>query len=71
MIMLHSIDKCVVICYYVIVMKNIQNKLEQAIYGYEPSEFLPIRVDGQVSNWDQFAIYKAKRLFRKATSVIS
>lgn len=43
-------------------MKNIANKLELSIYGYDPSQFMPIRdMDGRLLNKNKFIAYKAKR----------
>lgn len=42
-------------------MKMIQ-KIEQTIYGYDPSEFLPIRRDGQLDNKLGFIAYKAGKI---------
>lgn len=46
-------------------MKQIKQKLELAIYGYEPNQFLPIFYDGRLDNRLEFALYKAKRLITK------
>jgi hypothetical protein len=43
-------------------IKNITQTIENKIYGYDPTEFMPIRYDGEVANWDQFAIYKAEKI---------
>lgn len=45
-------------------MEKLTNTIEQTIYGYDPSEFMPIRIDGEVANWDAFVAYKAKRAVR-------
>ena len=45
-----------------LVMKEITQKLELAIYGYNPNEFLPIFEDGELSNRSAFVAYKAKRV---------
>lgn len=56
-----GIDKLTSLCYYVVVMKN---KIENAIYGYNPKEFLPIRVDGRLANRNKFVAYKISRLVK-------
>ena len=43
------------------IMKMIQ-KLEQSIYGYDPSEFLPIFRDGRLDNRLGFIAYKASKV---------
>jgi hypothetical protein len=47
-------------------MTNIQNKIETAIYGYDPSVFLPIFEDGKLANRNAFVAYKTKRALYKA-----
>lgn len=43
------------------IMKMIQ-KLEQSIYGYDPTEFLPIFRDGVLDNRLGFIAYKAGKV---------
>jgi hypothetical protein len=47
-------------------MTNIQNKIETAIYGYDPNVFLPIFEGGKLSNRNQFIAYKTKKALYKA-----
>lgn len=39
-------------------MKNI---IQNTIYGYNPNEYLPVFVDGELANRNAFIAYKAKR----------
>jgi hypothetical protein len=41
---------------------NIQNKFDQVIFGYVEGEFLPIKRDGRVANWDMFILYKLNKV---------
>ena len=43
------------------VMKQITQIIENKFYTYVPGEFLPIFVDGELSNRQDFYAYKAKR----------
>jgi hypothetical protein len=45
-------------------MKNIQNKIEDVIYGYSPAEFMPIFRDGELANRREFIAYKLRSLVR-------
>lgn len=36
------------------------NKIKNKYYNYQPGEFLPIYVDGQLANRKQFHMYKLK-----------
>lgn len=38
------------------------NKIKNKYYKYYPGEFLPIYMDGELSNQKAFHIYKLKRL---------
>lgn len=59
-----AIDKKVSVCYYVAMINKIKNKY----YRYQPGEFLPIYMDGQLANRKAFHMYKLKRA---TTPVIS
>lgn len=52
-------------------MEQIKQTIDNTIYGYDPKEFMPIRVDGQVANWDAFVLYKAQRVARRAGHAIA
>jgi hypothetical protein len=41
---------------------NVKQTLEQAIYGYDPTEFMPIRDNGELVNRGEFMAYKAGQL---------
>lgn len=41
-------------------MKHIIQKFDVIVYGYNPMEFMPIRVDGELSNRAQFIAYKTR-----------
>lgn len=43
-------------------MSNITQTIENALYNYDPNEFMPVTVDGEIANWNAFALYKAKRV---------
>lgn len=51
-------------------MEKLTNTIEQTIYGYDPKEFMPIRVDGHVANWNAFVMYKARRAARHISRFI-
>lgn len=57
-----KIDKNGVICYYEIVMKNIQNKIHMQIYGYRRGEFMPVYSAGELQNRGEFVKYKLRSL---------
>ena len=40
---------------------NVKQTLEQAIYGYDPNEFMPIRDNGELQNKGEFVAYKAEQ----------
>lgn len=44
------------------IKQTINAKIDSTIFGYESGEFMPIRVDGEIANWDAFAIYKAEKV---------
>lgn len=46
---------------YNVAMLNITNTIENALYSYEPNEFLPIYVDNELANRRQFVAYKIGR----------
>lgn len=37
------------------------NKIKNKYYRYQPGEFLPIYMDGELANRRDFHLYKAKR----------
>lgn len=43
-------------------MKNIKQTIETLRYGYTPNEFLPIFIDGKLSNKSEFVTYKLKKI---------
>lgn len=45
-------------------MKNIAQTIDKAIYGYERNDFLPIYIEGQWANRNEFIAYKAKRVLK-------
>lgn len=45
-------------------VNKINNTIQNKLYTYNPSEFLPIFVDGRLDNRDEFIAYKAKRVGR-------
>ena len=47
-------------------MERITNTIDNTIYGYDPKEFMPIRVDGELANRNEFIAYKLKRLFGRS-----
>lgn len=42
-------------------MEQITQKIDQVIYGYQPSEFMPIYQDGKLANRATFIAYKIRR----------
>jgi hypothetical protein len=52
-------------------METITNTIDNALFGYNPAEFMPIRVDGEVANWDAFVVYKAQRAARNVGHLLS
>lgn len=46
-------------------MKNINNKINELLYGYDPKAYMPIRVNGKLSNKRQYLTYKAKALLNR------
>lgn len=47
-------------------MQQINNKIQNTIYGYNPNEFLPIFMDGRLDNRNAFIAYKTKRVLSTA-----
>ena len=41
---------------------SIKQTVEQTLYGYDPTEFMPVRVDGELQNKGEFVAYKAEQL---------
>lgn len=58
----NSIDKRPIKSYSVVMINAIKNKY----YQYQPGEFLPIWMDGELSNRKQFHLYKLKRAALRA-----
>jgi maltooligosyltrehalose synthase len=54
----NTIDKQAKKSYYVVMLQNIKTKYNT----YQPGEFLPIYIDGQLSNRAAFHKYKVKRV---------
>jgi hypothetical protein len=44
-------------------MMKITQTLDHIMYGYDTTEFLPIYIDGELSNRNQFIAYKARKAF--------
>jgi len=42
-------------------MKQFKQTYSEIIYGYTPGEFLPIFIEGKMSNMNEFRAYKAKK----------
>jgi hypothetical protein len=45
-------------------MINLKQTIENAIYSYQPEEFLPIFYDGELDNKAEFVAYKAERTLK-------
>lgn len=43
-------------------IKNIQEKVQHTLYGYDKDEFLPIFVEGAWVNRTEFRAYKVKKV---------
>jgi len=43
-------------------MKKIKQIIDHKLYSYNPREFMPIYMDGQLANKNQFVAYKIKHL---------
>lgn len=43
-------------------MKNIQRKFDNIFLTYKPGEFLPVRVEGKLTNRREFVTYKIKAM---------
>lgn len=41
-------------------MKTIANAIKSQYYQYQPGEFLPVRIDGKISNMRAFHAYRIK-----------
>lgn len=39
----------------------LQNKFDQAVYGYDPNQYMPIYEDGELANRSAFIAYKLRR----------
>lgn len=46
-------------------MKNLTNSVELLLYGYEPGKYLPIRVNGKLTNKRTFVAYKVRQLITR------
>ena len=44
----------------------IKQKIDVAIYAYNPAEFMPIFEDCKLANRNDFIVYKAKSLLRRS-----
>ncbi len=46
-------------------MIQIRQRINKTIYGYNPQQFLPIWIDGKLSNRGEFITYKARRVVER------
>lgn len=59
-----AIDKKLIVCYYVSVMKNIKTIIQDKYYRYQPGEFLPVRSGGELLNKREFHKYRIKWIIK-------
>ena len=46
-------------------MRNLNNTIELLVYGYEPGKYMPIRINGKLSNKREFVAYKVRQLLHR------
>ena len=50
--------------------ENITNTIKDKYYRYNPGEFLPVYVDGQLANRSDFHRYRIKQLVTRPSATI-